>query len=326
MKPVLPFFHPTTTVLIDDDTDTLTNLVNVLNLKKKPHLTFVDPRQGLAHIQADTYYKNLSKNMMCLNEYETEDMFVFRPEVLINEMSNPERYYQVSVLIIDYEMPGINGLEVCQEINHPYIKKIMLTGVANEKVGLEAFNQGLIYQYVRKQDPDFIEQLQSTIRKAQEVYFLDINNSSLSFLQNQELSATPFFEAGFKNYFEDLIKKHDIEEYYLVEIMGSFLMIDKNHVIHSLFTLDKYMMENLCDRVVDELSNVSQINAAMEYKLMPCGYNPFNRHKFKIDNLKEYLAVPTVIPAPSQNNTFYCAFGQGYIVFDPGKASFYMPS
>ncbi|MGI4850330.1 MAG: response regulator [Janthinobacterium lividum] len=320
MTPVLPCFYPTTTVLIDDDIDTLESLIQVLDLKKKPHHVFIDPREGLRYIQENTYYKTFSKDMMYRDEEDLDEVLSFHPKILLDEIKNPQRYHQVSVLIIDYEMPGIDGLKICQAIDNPYIKKIMLTGVADEKMAISAFNQGLIYQYVRKQDPDFIENLQYMVDKAQKAYFQDIFDVAIKILRNKFLN-TAIIEPDFKIYFEELVRKHNIVEYYMVEEIGSFLMVDQNQTIHSLITFDKNLMESHCEIVLTEDLTHQQIDDITQHKLMPCAYDPIKRPHFQISNLSEYLQVPTIIEG--QTSTFYCAFGEGFIFFSPDMAIFH---
>ena len=45
---------------------------------------------------------------------------------LMKEVYNPRRFDQVSTVIVDFAMPGINGLEFCEKITDPSIQKILL--------------------------------------------------------------------------------------------------------------------------------------------------------------------------------------------------------
>jgi CheY-like chemotaxis protein len=67
---------------------------------------------------------------------------------------NPRRYEEISTVIVDYDMPSMKGLEFCEKLQNPYIRKILYTGVAGEGLAIEAFNKGLIDGYIRKGDPN----------------------------------------------------------------------------------------------------------------------------------------------------------------------------
>ena len=65
-----------------------------------------------------------------------------------NVVHDPDRFAEVSVAIVDYDMPGENGMEICRRLrNHP-VRTVMLTGKADEKLATSAFNQGLIDRFV----------------------------------------------------------------------------------------------------------------------------------------------------------------------------------
>ena len=320
MKSVLPCFYPTTTVLVDDDSDTLENLVQILDLKDKPHTTFYEPRKAISHININTYGQKFSKKLSYTNENDMENVLSFRIEDLLDETLNPLRHHQVSVVIVDYEMPGIDGIQVCEAVTNPFVKKIMLTGVADEKIAIEAFNNDLIYQYVRKQDPFFIEKLRALIHKAQEAYFQDILNVPLQILQNSPLP-TPLFEPAFKSYFHQLLDHHKIKEYYLVEETGSFVMIDQNHRIHSLITLDDDLIEDYLEPPLNESLTKDQLDAIQHHKLIPCFFDPFNKPGFGSHDLGSFLHQPTIIQG--QQETFYSAFGQDFIPVEPESVAFF---
>jgi CheY-like chemotaxis protein len=46
------------------------------------------------------------------------------------------------VLVVDYSMPQMNGVEVCEALRHLPCKKILFTGAADEKVAVERLQSG----------------------------------------------------------------------------------------------------------------------------------------------------------------------------------------
>lgn len=57
-----------------------------------------------------------------------------------------------AVVIVDYGMPGMNGLDLLQQIKerHPHIRRIMLTGATGAAIALRAFEEHLLERYITK--------------------------------------------------------------------------------------------------------------------------------------------------------------------------------
>ena len=72
----------------------------------------------------------------------------------------------------------MNGLEFCRNIQNLPIRKIMLTGRADTKLAVEAFNQKIIDKFLLK---DVAEEIENTIYDAlieeQKVYFEKLSSS-----------------------------------------------------------------------------------------------------------------------------------------------------
>ncbi len=81
------------------------------------------------------------------------------------------------VVILDLQMPGMNGLEVLKRIKerHPEIQVILLTGHATVEKGVEAIRLGAI-DFVEK--PADLEVLQEKISKAHKKKMLIVEKDS----------------------------------------------------------------------------------------------------------------------------------------------------
>src|SRR3989338_5681371 len=57
-----------------------------------------------------------------------------------------------AIIVEDYFMPGINGIELIQKIKevHPYIASVLITGVGSEQTVIDAFTKGNVNSYVTK--------------------------------------------------------------------------------------------------------------------------------------------------------------------------------
>ena len=83
---------------------------------------------------------------------------------LHEEIYNKDRFNDVSVIIVDYYMDEMNGIEVCETLSKHPAKKILLTGGADkENIAIDAFNKGIIHRFINKTDPDFPSQIRQAI-------------------------------------------------------------------------------------------------------------------------------------------------------------------
>ena len=114
-------FFPTQTLLVDDNQ----SFLDALSLRLKaqhPCATSIDPTHALKKLQP------LSDLMqMILPQTDTPDTFSVMQS--LSAIEGKEKY--TSVVIVDYSMPGMNGLALLEQMAHIPVKKIMLTGQAD---------------------------------------------------------------------------------------------------------------------------------------------------------------------------------------------------
>lgn len=87
------------------------------------------------------------------------------PQVLRYWGANPSRYQLAQTCVVDYAMPGIDGLRVLQTLLDWPGSRILLTGQADEQMAINAFNNGLIDQFIPKQTADIAGRLMTTLLK-----------------------------------------------------------------------------------------------------------------------------------------------------------------
>lgn len=87
------------------------------------------------------------------------------PQVLHYWGSSPSRYRLAQTCVVDYAMPGINGLKVLETLVDWPGSRILLTGQADEQIAIHAFNNGLIDQFIPKQTADIAGRLMTTLIK-----------------------------------------------------------------------------------------------------------------------------------------------------------------
>ena len=70
--------------------------------------------------------------------------------VLEQEIKHIDRFKRISAMLVNYAMPTMNGLEFCAQLTDRDVRRVLLTGVADEKTAVQAFDAGLIDHYLPK--------------------------------------------------------------------------------------------------------------------------------------------------------------------------------
>lgn len=234
MKSLLSCYHPTRVIFVDDSNILLESLPPVLDDNIASFDYFDDPESALELI-------NNAESSFSTQDRKIEDIY--------KAIYNPKRYEEISTVIVDYEMPSMKGLEFCEKVQNPYVRKILYTGAADESIAIKAFNKGIIDGYIQKSIPDESEVINDFIRESQLKYFRSLTDISVEAIL-REYSAeypgeTAFYDPAFIEYFDQLVKEHNVCEYYLNEIFGSFVFLSAKGKPSALFTYPEEIFERM---------------------------------------------------------------------------------
>jgi CheY-like chemotaxis protein len=224
-------YHPTTVVFVDDDSRLLTSLCFKLGRKYacKP---YINPLEALKFFTEDYRAKPFTDRCLLQPEERYSNQRNIRVDVkaIHQEIYNPKRFSEIAVIVVDYAMPGLNGLELCRKIkNHSAIKVILLTGEADEKIAIQAFNNGDINKFIRKDLPSYDDDLSAAIQELQRDYFMDLSETIINTLtKHPDYPATCLADPIFVELFNNLYTKHQLVEFYLLDAIGSFLFLDSS--------------------------------------------------------------------------------------------------
>jgi CheY-like chemotaxis protein len=221
-------FHPTRVVVIDDNDRFLRRLDSNLSYDQATYLYYTHPEKALDFLHAQ-HLNPFSHRYVCNVDEEAWEHRRLDVNVcdLHHEIYRPERFTQVSVVVVDYAMPDMTGLEFCQQLKNPHIQKILLTGEADEEMAVQAFNQGLIHHYIRKQAPDMVPCLQKAIDEAQWRYFTKLSQVMIEAIEAVYVVDHALTDPHFHTFFKRLMHENRFCEAYLCETMGSFLFLDE---------------------------------------------------------------------------------------------------
>jgi hypothetical protein len=112
------------------------------------------------------------------------------------------------------------------------VRKVMLTGKADEKLATSAFNQGLIDRFVLKHDSATVDRLDDLIAELQFDYF-DRLRSELSGIIGLQESAFLGDEA-FGRLLDEILKREKVVEYYLSQMPPGLLMLRADGTVRML--------------------------------------------------------------------------------------------
>jgi CheY-like chemotaxis protein len=173
-KTIKPFAYPTTVAFVDDSAAFLSNL----SLQLDPQLAFrmfSSPTQALRFLNGRPAQEQVAEPIFSpyldrTEENDAHQVISMRVDAIRSLAHQPARFESVSVVVVDYDMPELNGMEFCRRIADPSVKKIVLTGKADERVAVRSFNEGLIDRFIRKHEIDAVETLNQAIRDMQDAY------------------------------------------------------------------------------------------------------------------------------------------------------------
>jgi CheY-like chemotaxis protein len=112
-------YFPTTVALVDDDS----RFLDAMGHKLRSILaceTFSNPREALQFLRNTNDLFSYTNRILV----HPEDQHLDYPTVYINlrainhEVYNPKRFSEIAVVVVDYSMPGLNGLEFCQRLGN----------------------------------------------------------------------------------------------------------------------------------------------------------------------------------------------------------------
>lgn len=264
------FYYPTTVTIIDDNEIFLDNFINNLN-NDIPYKKFNCPKEALFFLKNQLQISPSSQEFIQLSTH-LSDEFIHPGKSIINinfsdihnKLYDSNRHNLTSVIVVDHDMPSMNGIDFCKSLINFPIKKIMLTGAADHKVAIKAFNEGIIDKFILKDDPDVFQSIDNAIFELQQEYF-----SNLSELIIRNITATSYSyleNEKFIHFFHNIIQSNNIVEWYLIDSLGSFIFLNKKSELLWLIIKSTYDIESDYQIAQDQNANPDIINMLKDKK------------------------------------------------------------
>lgn len=219
MKNFIPIcFYPTRKILLDDDNIFSESIL--LNMKDKFFSACTSPNNLLNYLlkEYSPMFKQADLFKTALTDYELSMHGNFHiPTKKFNSIVTNNVPEDISVILVDYHMQDMTGIDFLNKIKTFPFKKILITGEQNYTVGIDALNVGLVDAYIRKDDPDLLKKLNNLITTLEWKYFTDLSASVYNFPDFDYLANRCFIEK-----FEQLIDKNKIAAFFLENKEGDF--------------------------------------------------------------------------------------------------------
>ena len=216
-----------------------------------------------------------------------------------------------SVLVVDYSMPQMNGVDLCEALRHLPCKKILFTGAADEKVAVDAFNRGLIDRYIKKSDDDALDRLESEIHGAAARIFRGALGAAArpARAAQLQLRGRPGVRATLVR---DWSAEHGIVEHYLYPEPGRAADVRHRRPRQLMVVETEAGMKAHYEVARDNEAPPSLLDALHERRVIPCFHDGDGMYTEAFaDGWHKYIAAGAGCAGASRTTTGPCSTAAG---------------
>jgi CheY-like chemotaxis protein len=243
---------------VDDSISFLDSLTEAISVPNVTLVKFTSPSEALSYINEVSGINRLDYSDLTRGGEEgTSDWksILLNINCLHREIYDMDRFSRISTVVVDYSMPGMKGVELCSNIDDKNIQKVLLTGVADEKIAIDAFNGGYINRFVKKGVDDFELEVAENIDKSIYQYFKAYTDDISKHLSVYD--KTHLKDPIFANFFFNTCLSRTYVEYYMLDTFGGYLFLNSKGQPSLLSVLTEYEMSRIVDIGIEsgEISN-----------------------------------------------------------------------
>lgn len=295
--------HPTTVVFVDDD-QTFLKQLSARFIDKLPFLAFDNPRSALTYLNESYPEKPFTRRCIVNQEDAQADHFVAEVNLraIHNEVSFTNRFAEISVVVLDYAMPAMTGIDLRKQIKNPNMLFILLTGNQDNDRGLQEFNQKTINKFILKTTQELTGKLTQYIHDLEKEYFLTLSNTILN--QANPNSLLCLEDQAVADIFNQICNENHIIEYYIINDTGSFIMYDKQGKASWFALLEEQELLGFYEYAKGEQAPEDIIAALHDKTKIPLFYTEADM-KTPPNQWEPYLYPATALQG---NTTYYYAY------------------
>lgn len=245
-----------------------------------------------------TYYTNYQNFFNEVNNRNFNDFDNLEDLKSIMLSKEKDSYY--GVVVVDQNMPNINGLEVLEEIKSENIYKILNTGYPDDKIAVKALNEKKIDCFLAKENNS--KELYYAIKEGEKYVLEKISSTFLKKLSSNEEIKSILQSKYFIEYFDRIIKQKNIKEYCAMDLSG-FYRMTANGKIYTMLIMNSEsipaqieVLENMGanEEIIEEvkkgkrmlylpLLNSDNFDAdKYQYYLFPCEFTKDNKYAISL--------------------------------------------
>lgn len=280
------FYYPTTVVILDDNQAFLENIIPNLN-KNSAYELFDSPYKSLQFLEKKKPDLPTFEDFLGLTEnFLTGTPIYVNLHKIHKKLYDSKRFEIPSVIIVDHEMPGMNGIEVCKNLKNYPIKKIMLTGVADDKVAVQAFNEGIIHKFILKDDKNVFVEIDRAVKELQQEYFIEISDYIIKNIKN---TSDSFLEdRAIHNFLLNFLTENKICEFYLTDNLGSFLLLTSTGDLTWFVLQSDREIDNFKQIAIEHEASSEIIKSLNTREKILCLFSEED-YKLPVDKWSDYL-------------------------------------
>jgi len=290
--------HPALTVLIDDSQ----SFLDSLDFRLSPLLarkSFQNTQMAMHWLRNTHWHSARTIDEPITVDYdEVSDSFERRSALIqtskiYQRVNNRMRFDMPAVLVVDYAMPQMSGVEFCEAVSDLNCKKILLTGQADEDIVIDAFNRKLIDRFIKKSDSNATEQLETEIIALQKEYFREQSCTITDLLSRHsyDFLADPTIAVLIKQ----LCKQYQFIEYYLFPDPTGILFFDMQGKPTLMVIATESSLTTQLELAIDQQAPPELLTALRKFRLIPFFYDSYGSYQHELgDDWLTYCLPPQI--------------------------------
>lgn len=292
-----PVFHPVSVVFLDDSPDFLYALRGLFPGAGTDRY-FTQASEALAYVRSHEGRQRAHNPAEgeAWSEFEKKGGNALGRDV----MTDTARFSDIAAIVVDYEMPEMNGIQFLTAAKDVACARILLTATANESHAVEAFNAGLIDFYVKKSDPEMPRKLSGAIADAKRKFcarrgHIGVHGVGAIYTNRRVAEAL-----------HDLAQRERLVEYYWRPEQNAVLTFDAEGGAGVFLAWDRHDWAAQCDVVTDEGGPSALREEMAARRIMPV-YWPNEAYRPGMSRVE--FATPQPVPGLDDTHTSWTRIG-----------------
>ena len=249
MKCIPAFFHPTTILILDDDT-VFSNLL-ADQLPRRNRYEVLERHSQIQEILASDCLPGTSPETVCSN----------------SRQGDASHYSTISTAVVDYHLGEYDGVEICRTTKNAFLKKIVISNLLSIEDAISSQNRRHFDFFASKVSAEFVDELAELVERSKFEYFLSLSTLMEGFSKREN----PLTDPAYCAFFLDVMAEKGAVEYYTRDCsFGSAVLIDENKKETQVFLSTDAELSALLDSSFADAAPKHVIDQIVRRERMPC--------------------------------------------------------